>query len=126
MDSFYKINFFKKIFQEYHQSVNILSGLIWVEAVCKGYQQTTKVTTSRERVEEYSSIILEYIFLFLHKIICCEYSLEAPHLGTSNEYPQSMFFNGEMEKIIPGNYHQILLNKPTDHPKYTGTLQNLS
>ena len=30
-------------------------------------------------------------FLFLHKNICCGYSLEAPHWGTSNEYPQHMF-----------------------------------
>ena len=30
-------------------------------------------------------------FLFLHKNVCCGYSLEAPHQGTSNEYPQHMF-----------------------------------
>ena len=31
-------------------------------------------------------------FLFLHKNICCRYSLEAPHSGgASNEYPQHMF-----------------------------------
>ena len=54
----------KKIIQEYYQSVkqfgsrsgttkirpDILSGLIWIQTVCKGYQQTTKVATSRERV----------------------------------------------------------------------------
>ena len=48
----FKINFLEKIFQEYHQSVKqiwiqirrgILSGLIRVETVCKGYQQTTPV-----------------------------------------------------------------------------------
>ena len=42
-------------------------------------------------------IILEIFFLFLHKNICCGYSLEAPHQGASNEYPQHIF----MEKIIP-------------------------
>ena len=31
------------------------------------------------------------LFLFLHKNIRCGYSLEAPQLGTSNEYPQHMF-----------------------------------
>ena len=36
-------------------------------------------------------IILGYFFLFLHKNICCGYSLEAPHRGTSNVYPQHMF-----------------------------------
>ena len=54
------INFFKKDFQEYSQGVkefgsrsgltfDILSGLIWVQTICKGYQQMTKVATSRER-----------------------------------------------------------------------------
>ena len=28
----------------------VLSGLIWVQTVCIGYQQTTKVDTSEERV----------------------------------------------------------------------------
>ena len=43
---FFKINYFEKKFQEYHPS--ILSGLIWVQTVCKGYQQTT---LSRQGVE---------------------------------------------------------------------------
>ena len=30
-------------------------------------------------------------FLFLNEDICCGYSLEAPHWGASNEYPQHMF-----------------------------------
>ena len=30
-------------------------------------------------------------FLFLHKNICCGYSLEVPRRGASNEYPQHMF-----------------------------------
>ena len=30
-------------------------------------------------------------FLFRHENISCKYSLEAPHWGTSNEYPQHMF-----------------------------------
>ena len=29
---------------------NMLSGLIWVHTVCKGYQQTTKIPASGERV----------------------------------------------------------------------------
>ena len=49
----------KTIFQEYHQSVklfqdtdhsDVLLGLIWVQTVCKGYQQTTKIATSGERI----------------------------------------------------------------------------
>ena len=30
-------------------------------------------------------------FLFIHKNVCCGYSLEVPHRGTSNEFPQDMF-----------------------------------
>ena len=37
---------------------NILLGLIWVQTVCKGYQQMTKVATSRERVKFTSSKII--------------------------------------------------------------------
>ena len=48
---FFKINFFEKFFQEYNkcQTVwiqirpGILLGLIWVQTVCKSYQQTTLV-----------------------------------------------------------------------------------
>ena len=29
----------------------VLSGLIWVQTICKGYQQMTKVATSGERVK---------------------------------------------------------------------------
>ena len=29
--------------------------------------------------------------LFLHENICCGYSVEVPHRGTSNEYSQHMF-----------------------------------
>ena len=39
-------------------------------------------------------------FLFLHENICCGYSLEVPHAGTSNEYPQHMF-SWRNKKNIP-------------------------
>ena len=43
-------------FQEYHLSVqlstDILWVLSWVQTVCKGYQQTTKVTSSKEIVND--------------------------------------------------------------------------
>ena len=42
-------------------------------------------------VKTYFSFIIVFIFfLFLHGNICCGYSLEVPHRGTSNEYPQHM------------------------------------
>ena len=34
---------------------------------------------------------IHIFFLFLHKNICCGYSLEVPHRSASNEYPQHMF-----------------------------------
>ena len=41
---FFKINFFEKFFQGYHHSVkqigsDILSALIWIQSVCKVYEQ---------------------------------------------------------------------------------------
>ena len=52
-------------------------------------------------------------FLFLKENICCGYSLEAPHWGASNEYPQHMFsvrnkknldtlFSYIYELLVPG------------------------
>ena len=57
--TFFKINFFKKFFLEHYQIVkqfwiqirtDILSVLIWVQAVCKDYQQITSIAASKERV----------------------------------------------------------------------------
>ena len=39
-------------------------------------------------------------FLFLHENICCGYSLEAPHRGASNEYPQHMFLMRNKKNIM--------------------------
>ena len=56
----FKISTFPKIFQEHYQSVKRfvtrsgptrLSVLIWIQTVCKGYQQLAKVAASRERVK---------------------------------------------------------------------------
>ena len=49
---FFKIKFFENFFQEYHQSIKQFGsrsgptfhwGLIWVQIVCKGYQQMTLI-----------------------------------------------------------------------------------
>ena len=48
---FFKMNFFEKIFQEYHQyqtvwiqiMLTFCRGLIWVQMACKSYQQTTLI-----------------------------------------------------------------------------------
>ena len=66
---FFKIIFFKKISQEHYQSVQnrtkALSVLIWVQTVCKGYQQTINVVASKERVIIYSYHIHVCHLIFL-------------------------------------------------------------
>ena len=55
--------FHKQIIQEHYQcptvwiqiTTDILSALIWVQFVCKYYQQTTKAVVSRQRVEHFHS-----------------------------------------------------------------------
>ena len=62
-DFFSKTDFFKTFFQEYYQSAKqcslhqdyVLSVLIWVQTVCKGCQQTTKVAASQEDVRHYKT-----------------------------------------------------------------------
>ena len=54
----------------------------------------------------------EIFFLFLHENINCGYSLEAPHRGASNEYPQHRFLCRNKKNII-----QIpLLSRAMVHP----------
>ena len=48
---------------------DVLSGLIWIQTVCKGYQQTIRVVTSGERVNILSSIC--FIFLFCFFLALC-------------------------------------------------------
>ena len=57
---FFKILFRKKLFHEYRHSVSsldpdqpdVLSGLIWVQAVCKGYQQMALVGKDLNKQED--------------------------------------------------------------------------
>ena len=46
------------------------------------------------------------IFLISAQNLDCEYSLEPPRWGGSNEYPQSMFLNRNMKNIsfLPENF----------------------
>ena len=48
---------------------------------------------NKNKIYRISFLIYTYeiFFLFLHKSICCGYSLEVPQWGTSNEYLQHMF-----------------------------------
>ena len=48
----------------------------------------------------------DIFFFFLEENICYYvYSLEAPHLGSSNEYPQHVFFVQEISKL--GKYCNV-------------------
>ena len=44
-----------------------MSILIWVQTVCKDYQQTTKVTTSKERVKKRNKV---WYLLQLRIVLC--------------------------------------------------------
>ena len=50
---------------------NILSVLIWVQTVCKGYQQTTKLTASKEGVKGVIKYFGHCIF-DLGFVYCCQ------------------------------------------------------
>ena len=41
---------------------DVLLSLIWVQTVCKGYQQTTKVATSGESIKNYKYCYNLFIF----------------------------------------------------------------
>ena len=44
--------------------------------------------------------IIHVFFLFLHENICCGYSLEVPHQGTSNEYHNIyQYFHEKIKKM---------------------------
>ena len=49
--------------------------------------------TTSIRCHFFSAKKVLIFFLFLNENIHCGYSLEAPHWGTSNEYPQCMFWS---------------------------------
>ena len=51
-------------------------------------------------------IILGSFSPFLHKNMCCGYSLEVPQRGTSNEYPIHILWRNK--KKLSLNYQQIL------------------
>ena len=42
---------------------NFLSVMIWVQSVCKGYQQMTKVTASQERVNSEEPVLGKLVLL---------------------------------------------------------------
>ena len=58
-----------------------------------------------QKIENFQIKILIF-FLFLLKNIDCGYSLEPPHRGGSNEYPQSMFLSrNKKNNVYPCKPH---------------------
>ena len=51
-----------------------------------------------QKIENFQIKILKF-FLFLFRNIDCGYLLELPRRGSSNEYPQSMFW-AEIRKLM--------------------------
>ena len=70
---FLKMNFFEKFFQECHQCqtvwsqirTNILCGLVWVQIVCKRYQQTTLVGKEFTMYFTIISMVTEDMAMFM-------------------------------------------------------------
>ena len=70
------------------------------------YTQSQSATAMQYGRYKISGGIHIIIFLFLHKNICCGYSLEGPRQGAFNEY-HNICFNGEIKK----NSSNFLLKK---------------
>ena len=101
--AYFKINFFKKIFREYNQCQTVwiqirtdaLSVLIWGQTVCKGYQQTAKMTSSMVRGH--------FTVLLLNKLIITKlstfFSIQHDHIC----------FSYKATKMFSRRHLQILL-----------------
>ena len=64
--TFFKINLFLKILSgtlSECQTVWIQVRFFWVQTVCKGYQQTTKVTASKEKIKCVIQQLISVIYL---------------------------------------------------------------
>ena len=68
-----------------------LQRLIWAYIVCSGCLSQNLNMIRGFVKEECLVIIMGQFSPVLHKNICCGYSFEVSHWGTSNEYPQRMF-----------------------------------
>ena len=100
---FFKINFFKKFFQGYYQCqtvwiqirtdiLSVMSVLIWVQTVCKGYQQTTKLDASKERFKGVNIVYFGRCIFDLGFVYCCQTcSLSNPFTCLLTLYPGIFF-----------------------------------
>ena len=62
-------------------------------------KNTVSSTIIVPKKEPFFKEAVTIFFLFLHKNICCGYSLEVPQWGTSNE-PHNICFSGEIRNIF--------------------------
>ena len=72
----------------YWAAVKLPQYLWWVISNFRSFNPTY-LCLYKSRAPDRKSI-KKIFFLFLHKNICCGYSLEVPRQGASNEYPQHM------------------------------------
>ena len=94
-------------------SPNLLCALIlWRSALGllmdKFHQFLTELSAHDTIVAGY----YRFAFLFFHKSICSGYSLEPPHWGTSNEYPQYIFHREIRDTFLLKKVPYALLCSP--------------
>ena len=75
-----------------------LFALLWPEVWLPRSFVILHIGNSGLGTSFYGKVVI--FFLFLHKNICCGYSLEAPH-GASNEY-HTIWFPGEIRRLLCG------------------------
>ena len=68
---------------------NILSGLVWVQTVCKCYHPTTKVATSGDRVKGLylqqgcSDFTIQFIYVTVHKNMSLDLAHKSKNIITN-------------------------------------------
>ena len=66
---------------------NILSGLDWVQSVCKCYHPTTKVTTTGEIVKYLqqgcSGFTIQFIYITVHKNMPLDLAYKSKNISTN-------------------------------------------
>ena len=76
-----------------------MSVLVWVQTVCKGYQQMTKVTTLKERIKKYNTISSTFLpkikVSSLKNLLVassCTHKHFCIHVGTPPDFFYGSFF----------------------------------
>ena len=119
-DFFSKVSFSKRISWEYHQSFKQfgsrscqtnsqgcqtnLSGLIWAQTVCKGYQQTTLVDVVLEPVAKYIVRIksLWRLPLFIGTISCVsEHRVTSSQIGACSPHQNQLICVYPVSNTVP-------------------------